>query len=128
VKFGGTTATTKELTGTTFILATVPSGALTGKVTVTTGSTTLSTIANYKITPTLKTFTPSSGPVGTLVTITGTGLEQTTKVTIDKIAATFTVDSDTQITATVPTGAGTGKITVITKGGSATSSTSFTVN
>jgi uncharacterized repeat protein (TIGR03803 family) len=128
VKFGGTAATTTELTGTTFILATVPSGALTGKVTVTTGSTTLSTSATYKITPTLNTFAPSSGPVGTSVTITGTGLEQTTKVTIDKIAATFTVDSDSQVTAVVPTGASTGKIAVITKGGSATSSASFTVN
>lgn len=128
VKFGGTAATTTELTGTTFILATVPSGALTGKVTVTTGSTTLSTSATYKITPTLKTFAPSSGPVGTSVTITGTGLEQTTKVTIDKIAATFTVDSDSQITAAVPAGASTGKIAVTTKGGSATSSASFTVN
>jgi uncharacterized protein (TIGR03437 family) len=66
--------------------------------------------------------------VGTSVTITGTGLEQTTRVTIDKIAATFTVDSDSQITATVPAGAGTGKIAVTTKGGSASSSTSFTVN
>ncbi len=128
VKFGGTAATTTALTGSTFIMATVPSGALTGKVTVTTGSTTLSTIATYKITPTFKTFTPSSGPVGTSVTITGTGLEQTTKVTIDKIAASFTVVSDSEITATVPAGAGTGKIIVTTKGGSASSSTSFTVN
>jgi large repetitive protein len=62
------------------------------------------------------------------VTITGTGLVQTTKVTVDKISASFTVDSDSQITATVPTGASTGKIAVTTKGGSATSSTSFTVN
>ncbi|HKV82762.1 MAG TPA: hypothetical protein VJP02_31735 [Candidatus Sulfotelmatobacter sp.] len=33
-----------------------------------------------------------------------------------------------EITATVPTGAATGKIVVTTKGGSATSSTTFTVN
>jgi hypothetical protein len=128
VKFGGTAATTKTLTGSTFILATVPTGALTGTVTVTTGSTVLSTKANYNITPTFKTFTPSSGPVGTLVTITGTGLTQTTKVTFNKVSATFTVSSDSQVTATVPTGATTGKIVVTTKGGSATSSTSFTVN
>jgi len=128
VKFGGTTATTKTLTGSTFILATVPAGALTGTVTVTTGSTTLSTKAPYKITPTLTSFTPSSGPVGTSVTITGTGLLQATKVTFNKISATFTVNSDTQITATVPTGATTGKIVVTTKGGGVTSTTNFTVN
>jgi uncharacterized protein (TIGR03437 family) len=62
------------------------------------------------------------------VTITGTGLQQATKVTFDRIAAKFTVTSDAQITATVPTGASTGKIVVTTKGGSATSATVFTVN
>ena len=39
----------------------------------------------------------------------------------------FSVDSDTQVTATVPTGAVTGKIAVTMAGGTATSSTSFTV-
>jgi len=38
------------------------------------------------------------------------------------------VNSNTQITATVPTGATTGKITVIAPGGLATSSTNFTVS
>jgi uncharacterized repeat protein (TIGR03803 family) len=128
VKFGGTEATTTKLTGSTFILATVPTGALTGDVTVTTGSTVLSTVSTYSITPTLKSFTPSSGPVGTEVTITGTGLTQATEVTFDNVSATFTANSDSQITATVPAGAATGTIKVTTKGGSATSSTSFTVN
>jgi uncharacterized repeat protein (TIGR03803 family) len=128
VKFGGTAATTKALTGSTFILATVPIGALTGKVTVTTGTATLSTAATFKVKPTLKTFSPASGRVGTSVTITGTGLTQTTKVTFNKVAASFTVNSDSQIIAVVPAGATTGKIAVTTKGGSATSATSFTVN
>lgn len=128
VKFGGTKATTTTLTGSTYILATVPSGALTGDVTVTTGSTVLSTLSSYKIKPTLKSFTPLSGPIGTEVTITGTGLAQASKVTIDKISASFTVVSDSEITATVPAGAATGKIAVTTKGGSVTSSASFTVN
>jgi uncharacterized repeat protein (TIGR03803 family) len=128
VEFGGAKATTRKLTGTTYILATVPTGALTGDVTVTTGSTKLSTTASYKITPTYKSFTPPSGPVGTVVTFNGTGLTQTSKVTIDKISTSFTVVSDSEITATVPAGAATGKIVVTTKGGSVTSSTNFTVN
>jgi uncharacterized repeat protein (TIGR03803 family) len=109
VKFGGTKATTTKLTGTTYIVATVPAGALTGNVTVTTGSTVLSTTAGYKITPTYKSFTPPGGPVGTVVTFNGTGLTQTTKVTIDNISSSFTVVSDSEITATVPAGAATGK-------------------
>lgn len=128
VKFGGVQATSITLSGTTFITATVPAGALTGKVTVTTGSTTLTSPQSFKVKPTFTSFAPPSGPVGTPVTITGTGLTQTTKVTFNGTSAAFTVNSDTQITATVPTGATTGKITVTTKGGSVSSTTSFTVN
>jgi large repetitive protein len=62
------------------------------------------------------------------VTFNGTGLTQTTKVTLDNISASFTVVSDSEITATVPAGAATGKIVVTTKGGSVISSTNFTVN
>lgn len=128
VKFGGVTATTKTLSGSTYLTATVPTAALTGPVTVTTGTTTLTSPQTFKVKPTLVGFSPPSGPVGTSVTITGTGLTQATKVTFNGTSATFVVNSDTQITATVPTGATTGKIAVTTKGGSASSTTSFTVN
>ncbi len=128
VEFGGIKATTTKPSGATYILATVPAGALTGDVTVTTGSTVLSTLSSFKITPTYKSFTPPSGPVGTVVTFNGTGLTQTTKVTVDNVSAAFTVVSDSEITATVPAGAATGKIVVTTKGGSVASSTNFTVN
>jgi uncharacterized repeat protein (TIGR03803 family) len=127
VKFDGTKATTIVLSGTTFITATVPAGALTGAVTVTTGTTTLTSTKAFKVLPTITSFSPTSGPVGTSVTITGTGLEQTSKVAFDGKSATFTVVKNTEVTADVPTGTATGKITVTTKGGSATSATSFTV-
>jgi hypothetical protein len=78
--------------------------------------------------PTIISFTPPSGPVGTWVTITGTAFTGTTKVTFGGVAATtFTVNSATQITATVPTGAKTGKIGVTTNGVTVTSKTNFTV-
>jgi FG-GAP-like repeat/IPT/TIG domain len=78
---------------------------------------------------TITSFTPTSGPVGTSVTITGTSLTGTTKVTFDGVAATtFKVVSETEITATVPTGAKTGKIGVTTNGVTVDSKTSFTVN
>jgi uncharacterized repeat protein (TIGR03803 family) len=49
VKFGGTQATTITLSGTTFITATVPVGALTGNVTVTTGATTLTSNTIFRL-------------------------------------------------------------------------------
>ncbi len=47
VKFNGVRATTVTRTGTTFLLATVPSGASDGKVTVTTGSTILTSLQTF---------------------------------------------------------------------------------
>lgn len=51
------------------------------------------------------------------MTITGVSLTQTTTVTLGGKTAAFTVNSDTQGTTTVPTGAKTGKIAIATAGG-----------
>jgi uncharacterized repeat protein (TIGR03803 family) len=129
VKFDGVQATTISLSGSTLINATVPAGALSGLVTVTTGATTLTSNQKFRVTPTITSFTPPSGPVGTPVMVTGSGLTQTSRVTFGGVlATTFTVNSDTQVTADVPTGAVTGKIAITTSGGIATSMGTFTVN
>ena len=129
VKFGGTAATTVTVTGSTFIEATVPTGALTGPITVTTSSGTLSTLVTFDVTPTAASFTPPSGDVGTVVSISGTGLTQTTEVKFHGTKATsFSVVSDSEVTATVPSDATTGTISVTTKGGTATTTSKFTVN
>jgi len=112
----------------TEITTTVPTGATTGSVTVVTPSGTLKSNVIFDVTPQIKSFTPASGPVGTTVTITGVSLKQTHSVTFDGVAAaTFTVHSDTKLTAMVPTGAKTGTIAITTPGGTTTSSASFTV-
>jgi hypothetical protein len=77
--------------------------------------------------PEITRFAPTSGPVGTAVTVTGTGFGGASAVTFNSTPASFTPDSDRQITAAVPAGATTGKIAVTTPGGSATSAASFTV-
>jgi hypothetical protein len=77
--------------------------------------------------PTIGSFSPSSGAVGTTVTLTGTGFTGASSVTFSGTASSFAVNSDTQITATVPTGATSGPLAVTTAGGTATSASSFTV-
>jgi hypothetical protein len=77
--------------------------------------------------PTIARFTPTSGPDGTKVTIKGTNLGGATSVTFNGISATITNDTNTKLKVKVPSGAATGKITVTTPDGSATSATKFTV-
>jgi len=127
VFFGGGAATFRALSD-TFLIATVPNGATTGAVMVTTPGGTLTSNKIFRVVPQLLSFNPPSGPVGTVVTITGVSLTPTSKVTFGGVTATnFTVNSDTQVTATVPTGAKTGKIVITTAGGSAISTGTFTV-
>jgi uncharacterized repeat protein (TIGR03803 family) len=126
VKFNGASATFKVISD-TYLTAKVPSGE-TGIVTVTTASGTLSSNRSYRVTPKITSLTPVSGPVGTTVTITGTGMIQATSATLGGVKVTaFTVNSDKQVTMTVPAGAKTGKIVVVTPGGKTTSATTYTV-
>jgi IPT/TIG domain len=73
-------------------------------------------------------FTPSSGTAGDVVTVTGTGFIGATNVQFDGgQAATYTIDSDTLMTVTVPRGATTGPISVTGPAGAATSTKGFVV-
>jgi len=79
VKFGGVAAKSITLTGTTYIVATVPAGAIDGAVTVTTGATTLTSAQQFtvhnswsmgKAMPTAR-FGAFSGAIGTNVYVVG---------------------------------------------------------
>ena len=126
VKIGSVSATFKIVSG-TYITAKVPDAATTGHIVVTTNAGTLTSPQIYKVIPLVRSFQPASGPVGTQVTISGAGFTGATSVTFGGVSATFTVNSATTITTTVPTGAVTGTIRVTTPGGSATSAGTFTV-
>src|SRR5260370_37811494 len=54
----------------TYMTATVPAGALTGTVTVTTFPSTMKSNRAFLVTPQITSFTPTSGIVGTAVTTT----------------------------------------------------------
>jgi hypothetical protein len=127
VSFNGVAATFTFVSG-TYLTAVVPTGATTGSVTVKTPGGTLTSNKTFRVTPVILSFSPTSGKVDTSVVITGNSLLQTNKVTFGGVkATTFTVNSNSQVKATVPTGAVSGKIGVTTSGGSATSSGTFTV-
>jgi hypothetical protein len=132
VTFNGVQATDYTVGSPSVIYALVPNGAATGKIGVTTSAGSGASANNFVVTappaPTIGGFTPTSGPVGTIVTISGSHFINVTTVKFNGVAASsFTVDSDTQIRATAPPGATSGKISVTTATGSAASATNFQV-
>ncbi len=129
VSFGTVSASSFTVDSDTQITALVPAGFDKAIILVTTpGGTAKSVGMNFRVPPSITSFTPTSGPVGTAVTITGSVFSGATAVKFGTILATsFTIDSDTQITAIVPGGFVQTVIKVTTGGGTATSGQSFTL-
>jgi len=70
---------------------------------------------------------PTSGKVDTIVKILGNNLSGTTSVTFNGTAAVFKVVSSSEITATVPSGASTGMVQVVTPSSTLSSNVPFRV-
>ena len=84
--------------------------------------------AGFTFSPTtITSFTPISGAVGTSVTITGTNFITTPVVAFNGISAIVIASSTTSITTSVPSGAGTGPISVTVNGVKINSSSNFTI-
>ncbi len=64
---------------------------------------------------------PTVGKVGRSVLILGNGLTGTSSVTFNAVPATFTVESDMYLKATVPPGATSGTVSVVTPSGTLSS-------
>ena len=78
--------------------------------------------------PTVASFFPESGPIGSSVTIFGDHLATATAVKFSGVGTSFQAGLDgTSLIAAVPADASTGPITVVTPSGSFTTSSSFTV-
>jgi YD repeat-containing protein len=133
VTFNGVAATVTSSTVTS-IVTKVPAGATTGPISVTApaGSATSSTsfvVAANSGAPTITGFSPSIGPIGTVVTITGTNFDPvptSDKVQFNTFRLTpVTAATATTLTTTVPSAVGSGKIKLSTPGGTVTSAADF---
>jgi ABC-type transport system substrate-binding protein/uncharacterized protein YvpB len=111
----------------TKLIVTVPNTATTGKVAVTTPSGTGTSAGSYTVIlpPTISSFTPTSGPVGTTVTLTGTNLSLIDTATLNGAPVTIAqLVSATQLKVTLPDDATTGKFQVTNVAGTSPFSTS----
>ncbi len=127
VTFNGVASTNVVVNSPTQITATVPAGATSGAINVTTSGGTGTSGANlFFLPPIILGYSPVGGTIGSQVVITGTSFNNANAVAFGGVATSaFTVDSPTQITVTVPVGAKTGPIGVSTPGGEVASTTNF---
>ena len=132
VTFNGTGVSTYTSWSDTRIVVEVPAGATSGDVVVTVGGE-ASTGVSFTVTataPSITNLAPTSGAVGTSVTITGTNFGSsrgTSTVTFNGTGvSTYTSWSDTRIVVEVPAGATSGDV-VVTVAGVASNGVPFTV-
>ena len=118
VKFGTVTATFNYTSSTSMTVVAPAQGAGVVDVSVTTpsGTSPNTTADDFTCTgtpvPVVTSISPSSGAAGSTVVITGTGFTGATAVTFGGVTASFTVNSATQITATVPAGTPSGQVDI----------------
>ncbi len=126
-----TIGATFTIVSTTELTATVPIGAVTGRIRVTNPNATATSSSNFTVTyptPRITTFTPAYGPVGTQVIITGTNFGGASAVRFGGVTTTnFTIESPTTIKVTVPATARRARVSVTTPGGTGTSAANFFV-
>ena len=132
VTFNGTVAVVSSSTETQ-IVTTVPAGATTGLISVTTSAGSDSSDTAFVIGtngPTITSFSPSVGVAGTGVTITGQNFESVphaNRARFNGTLATITASTATSISTSVPTGATSGRISVTTPAGQGVSANDFFV-
>jgi hypothetical protein len=116
----------------TQLVAVVPTNAVTARITVFAPAASFTTTSNFVVRPTISNFTPNVGSSGTAVTINGANLNEgsgaggTPQIFFNGVASTTVTNiSFGQVTAVVPNGATTGKISVTTTNGSGTNDALF---
>lgn len=117
VTFNGLAAIVGGATPTT-IVATVPAGVSTGPVSVTiNGERTVGPVFTVVPLPVISALAPSSGPIGTPVTITGTNfssIASENQVSFNGIVVSVSSTSATSLIVNVPAGTTTGNVVVST--------------
>ena len=135
VKFNGVASTGVTVVSASSLKAVVPPSASTGRIIIVTAAGSATSGSDFVVGPTapatapaIASFAPASALPGSVVTLTGTGLAAATAVRFNGTAAgAITSASATSLQVTVPALATSGRISLTTPAGSATSSTDFTV-
>lgn len=133
VQFNGTAAAVSAASPTTLVV-TVPSGATTGPISVTAPNGSATSAGAFTVgpdpAPTVTSFSPAIAVAGTTLTLNGSGFQAVVannRVKVGVAGGSLATASQSQITATVPAGTGSGLISVATPFGIGTSPTELFV-
>src|SRR6185436_3819362 len=130
VQFQGARAEVVTPVSATSLQVTVPAGAVTGRLTIVgPGGQGMSTVA-FRVAPKIVDFTPTTGILGTPVTLTGFNLSSGNVSPVVQVGTATAVVSNvsaTSVTMTIPPTAATGRLTVKTADGVATTVASLVV-
>jgi hypothetical protein len=111
VQFGALAATFRVVSSTR-IEATVPNGASAAKISLSSAGASSTSKHKFKPTFSVTSFTPASGPPGTVVTIKGVGFNSSSHVSFAGVAATVEKSAAKKLKVIVPSGASAGDIAV----------------
>jgi hypothetical protein len=128
VKLNGTAVGYSVISATKLVF-TVPVGATSGAIQVVSPAGTATSSGTFTVLspPTITSFSPSSGPVGTVVTVTGTNLDAVVGVQIGGIITVPSSHDATHVVFAVPPGARSGRITILTLVGAVSTVGTLTV-
>jgi YD repeat-containing protein len=133
LSFNGTAATITSSTANT-VTATVPSGATTGSLSITTPNGSANSSTNFVVqtatSPGITSISPLIGTAGTAVTITGTNFDTVAAqnaLVLNQMRSNVTTAASTSLATVVPPSTGSGRFTVRTAAGTATSADDFFV-
>lgn len=128
ITFGSTVALF-TIDDSTKLTVTIPDGLSNANQIITvsapTGSDTVSYTVNFA--PVVTSFDPAEAHEGDAITVKGKRFSGATSVTLGSITTSFNVVNDSTLTFTVPAGASSGNITVVTPKGTGTSASSVTI-
>src|SRR5205807_559227 len=128
VKFGNLIASSSTVQSPTQMRARVPNGAIPGKISVITAAGTATSTQSFSPTLSITGYSPTSGPVGTVVDLKGIGFTAGSTVKFNGTASSsVSYVSPGEVKATVPAAAMSGPIALTTPAGTVQAARKYTL-
>jgi len=127
VKIGDLAVTSFSVSAVDSLSFAVPAGTSDGKISVTTPGGTATAAKAFALVPSITSLSKTSAAIGGSVTVTGVNLAAVSSVKIGTKAVTGFTKGATTVTFSVPAGSTSGKVTLVSAGGTVISDATLTI-